>query len=73
MDSARLRAYRENLDFFSGVQWPGQPRRRERRLTVNYVRAFLEKTTTYLTNGLTVEVEPVDASPEAADRAERAR
>ena len=73
MDSERLRAYQENLDFYSGLQWPGQARRRERRLTVNYVRAFVEKTATYLTNGLSVMVEPEDASPEAAARAERAR
>lgn len=73
MDSERLRGYQENLGFYGGAQWPGQARRRERRLTVNYVRAFLEKATTYLTGGLAVDVQPADASAEAADRAERAR
>ncbi|MBI2856272.1 MAG: portal protein, partial [Chloroflexi bacterium] len=48
MDNDRLRAYRENLDFYSGVQWLGTPHRRERRLTFNYARTFIDKITSYL-------------------------
>jgi hypothetical protein len=35
MDPSRLRAYRENLDFYQGRQWAEPARRRERRLTLN--------------------------------------
>ena len=42
MDVERLRAYHDNLDFYSGVQWRGAPRRGERRLTFNYVKVLLE-------------------------------
>jgi hypothetical protein len=45
MDTERLRAYRENLDFYGGAQWVGTPRRRERRLTFNYARTFIDKIT----------------------------
>ena len=33
----RLRRYREYLDFYHGHQWTGTPRRRERRLTFQFV------------------------------------
>ena len=73
MDRERLRAYRESLDFYNGAQWLGTPRRRERRLTFNYVRALVDKLASYLTNGMTVTAEPWDSSPEAQARAQRAR
>ena len=47
MDGERLRRYRANLDFYHGKQWTGTPRRRERRLTFNYARALVDKTTAY--------------------------
>jgi hypothetical protein len=37
-DFQRLMTYRENLDFYNGVQWLGNPRRGERRITFNYVQ-----------------------------------
>jgi len=70
MDLERLKAYRDNLDFYNGAQWPGRPRQRERRLTFNYARVFVDKVTSYLTSGLGFSTEPV--SPEDADRARRA-
>ena len=70
-DRERLRAYREHLDFYNGIQWPGVARRRERRLTFNYVRAFIDKLASYLTSGMAVVVEPWDSSPQAAKRAQR--
>ena len=70
---ARIRAYQENLAFYAGAHWPGSPRRRERRLTFNYVRTFVHKVTAALLAGLHVAVEPVDDSLEAEARAAAAR
>ena len=73
MDSERLRAYQEHLDFYRGHQWPATNRRRERRLTFNYAKTLVDKLTSYLLSGLDVVVEPSDASPEAKERAKRAQ
>jgi len=70
MDIDRLKAYHENLDFYNGRQWSGHPRSRERRLTFNYARVFVDKVTSYLLSGLDFSVEP-EAS-EDRDRARRA-
>jgi hypothetical protein len=70
MDLDRLKSYRENLDFYSGLQWPGPARPRERRLTFNYARVFVDKVTSYLMSGLDFAIDP--ASPEDGDRARRA-
>jgi len=72
MDVQRLRAYVDNLAFYQGEQWLGVQRRRERRLTFNYAKALVEKTTSYLISGITFAVDPVDPSPEAAERARAA-
>ena len=72
-DAARMRAYQENLSFYAGSHWPGSPRRRERRLTFNYVRTFVHKITAALMAGMAVDVEPVDSSAEAEARAATAR
>jgi hypothetical protein len=71
MDSDRLRAYRENLDFYNGLQWPGRARRGERRITVNYAKAFVEKVTSYLMSDLNFSVEPDGGSTGAKDVARR--
>ena len=47
IDGERLQRYRAHLDFYHGRQWAGTPRRRERRLTFNYARAVVDKTTAY--------------------------
>ncbi len=70
MDLERLKAYRENLDFYNGAQWPGYPRPRERRLTFNYAKVFVDKVTSYLMSGLDFAIDP--ASPEDRERARRA-
>jgi hypothetical protein len=72
MDMERLRAYSDNLAFYQGEQWLGVQRRRERRLTFNYAKALVEKTTSYLMSGVSFAVDPVDPSPEAAERARAA-
>ncbi len=71
MDWERLKAYRENLDFYNGVQWQGSARRRERRLVFNYARVFVEKVTSYLMSGLNFVVEPPDESGQRAETALR--
>lgn len=73
MDLDRLKTYRENLDFYNGVQWPGYPRPRERRLTFNYARVFVDKVTSYLMSGLSFAIDPVSAEDkEKARKAEEA-
>ncbi len=75
-DEERLRRYRESLDFYEGRQWIGRARRGERRLTFNYAKAFVDKVTSYLLNGYSVQVEARDgdtaAGRERARTAERA-
>jgi hypothetical protein len=69
MDAGRLRAYRENLEFYQGRQWSDPLRRRERRLTLNYAKTVIEKTASYTMSGLSFVVDPEDGSAEAAARA----
>ena len=71
-DFQRIRAYRENLDFYNGIQWLGNRRRGEQRITINYAKAFVEKATSYLMSGLNFAVDTVDDSPEAKERARKA-
>ncbi|MEE8471357.1 MAG: phage portal protein [Dehalococcoidia bacterium] len=70
MDLDRLKAYRENLEFYDGAQWPGHPRHRERRLTFNYARVFVDKVTSYLTSGLGFGIDPL--SPDDGEKTRRA-
>src|SRR3990172_10840241 len=72
LDMSRLRAYRENLEFYRGTQWLEPRRRRERRLTFNYAKAIVEKTASYVVSGYSALVDPVDGSPEEMERARRA-
>src|SRR5512145_1200127 len=69
MDATRLRAYRENLEFYRGRQWTDTLRRRERRLTFNYAKAVIEKTASYTMQGASMVVDPEDASGAALERA----
>ena len=72
-DEDRLRRYRENLDFYEGRQWPGRARKGERRLTFNYAKAFVDKVTSYLLNGNSIQVEARDGDTVAGrDRARTA-
>ncbi|MGI8925142.1 MAG: phage portal protein [Tepidiformaceae bacterium] len=66
MDEGRLRRYRENLDFYEGRQWEGRARRGEKRLTFNYAKAFVDKVTSYLLTGASVQVEARDGDSAAA-------
>ena len=73
MDGPRLQAYRENLEFYRGTQWREGPRRGERRLTLNYAKAFVEKVTSYLMSGVLIYVDADDSSDSARERAQRAQ
>jgi hypothetical protein len=71
-DRERLQAYRENLDFYNGIQWTDRNLRRERRLTFNYARVFIDKLTSYLMSGLSFAIDPIEDSPQEKERAHRA-
>lgn len=70
MDGDRLRAYRENLDFYEGRQWPSSTR--ARTLTFNYGRTLIEKTASYVVSGVAYAVDPADGDEDGARRAEAA-
>ena len=72
MELDRLRAYRENLDFYTGTQWQGTARRGERRLTFNYARILVEKLTSYLMADVSFTIEPHEPTPEGSRRAREA-
>ena len=72
-DLDRLRTYRENLDFYDGLQWQGVARRGERRLTFNYAKTLVDKLTSYLMSGVSVVVEPRGDSEEAKEQARKAQ
>ncbi|MGE3074611.1 MAG: phage portal protein [Dehalococcoidia bacterium] len=62
LDHERRSRYRENLAFYEGRQWPGRSRRGERRLTFNYAKAFVDKVTSYLLNGSSIQLEGGDSA-----------
>ncbi len=76
LDQDRLRRYRRHLAFYEGDQWEGRARRGERRLVLNYAKAFVDKITSYLFEGHALQVRPYDpldrAATERARRAEQA-
>ncbi len=65
MDEDRRRRYRDNLAFYEGRQWEGRARRNEKRLTFNYAKAFVDKVTSYLLNGQSVQLEARDGDTPA--------
>jgi len=70
-DRKRLQSYTENLAFYDGKQWTTAARRGERRLTLNYVRSIIHKTTSYLLTGRTTVAAPLDDTETAAEEAQR--
>jgi hypothetical protein len=71
LDGTRMRAYRENLSFYQGQQWPGTPRRRDRRLVFNYAKALIDKSASYVMSGVSFAVDEEDGSDESRDVARR--
>ena len=75
LDLSRLRAYRENLEFYQGRQWFEPQRRRERLLTFNYAKTVIEKTASHTMSHVSFVVDPEDGpgdSPQGLERARRA-
>jgi hypothetical protein len=72
METDRMKAYKELLDFYYGKQWEARGRRNERRLTFNYAKVFIEKVTSYLMGGVSFAVDPVEDSDKARNYASRA-
>src|SRR3990172_6253452 len=58
-DQERLAGYAAALAFYQGNQWDSQtPPRRARRLTLNYVRAVVSKTASYVMQGAAINASP---------------
>ncbi|MFA5309668.1 MAG: phage portal protein [Dehalococcoidales bacterium] len=72
MDLERIKGYRDLLDFYYGRQWEGNGRNKERRLTFNYAKVFIEKVTSYLMAGIAFTVDPADGSAKAVANARQA-
>ncbi|MFC2071965.1 phage portal protein [Chloroflexota bacterium] len=70
-DMDRFKGYKELLDFYHGVHWEGREKRGEKRLTFNYAKVFIDKVTSYLMSGTSFNVDPVEDSDEAMDRAQK--
>jgi hypothetical protein len=71
-DRARLARYEEAAAFFAGHQWNRQRKPGETRLTLNYARALLRKTASYVFPAEPRFSVPVDGDQAVANRAERA-
>src|SRR3990170_388466 len=64
-DKDRLSQYTDALAFYEGKQWPAaDPRTRTaRRLTLNYVKTIINKTSTYVMQGATINAIPLSDGP----------
>lgn len=71
-DAERMKRYRENLRFYDGDQWQSPAGNRQRRLTFNYAKVFIDKLASYMMNEIKYSVQPGDDTQEAQDRARRA-
>ena len=76
-DSERRRAYADNLAFYAGNQWATPATRLtrtgQRRLTMNYAKAFVTKATSYMMQSLTFVSDPLGdttAAEQASNAAE---
>jgi len=70
LDTARLAAYRTNIDFYQGSQW--QQTSRNRQLVFNYAKVSIDKVTSFLMQGLTFAAYPAEDTNEDKTRATRA-
>ncbi len=71
-DVDRLKGYRDLLDFYHGHHWEGRAIRGEKRLTFNYAKVLVDKTTSYLMSGTTFAVDTLVDTDEAREQARRA-
>ena len=58
IDTQRLAAYTNNLNFYNGSQW--QTTSRNRQLVFNYAKVAIDKVTSYLMQGLTFACYPTE-------------
>ena len=58
MDLDRKHRYTSYLDFYNGLQWTRQSRR-EKQLTFNYAKVFIDKITSYLISNSQFAVDPI--------------
>jgi len=58
IDTARLAAYTNNLNFYNGSQW--EKTGRNRQLVFNYAKVAIDKVTSYLMQGLTFACYPTE-------------
>jgi len=70
LDRSRLSAYKANLDFYNGEQWPSTSK--QRQLVLNYAKIAVDKLTSYLMEGLNFACEPLEDSTKAKDLAKLA-
>ena len=73
-DMDRKRKYQEHLDFYNGLQWTRRTKR-EKQLTFNYAKVFIDKITSYLMADAVFAVDPLtnsEADFQAAEAAEKA-
>jgi hypothetical protein len=72
-DRARIAGYGDYAAFASGDQWLGRARRNEPRLTVNYARALIRKTASYIfPEPVRFSIDPREMDdPDTAAHAER--
>jgi len=67
-----MKAYRNCLDFYHGIQWEGHPLRSEKRLTFNYSKVFIDKVSSYLISGINFCIDPLTGSPEDKEKSRQA-
>jgi len=70
MDTDRLTAYRQNLDFYQGKHW--QQTSRHRQLVFNYAKVSIDKVTSYLMQGLTFACYPAAEGEDLKAKVRRA-
>jgi len=70
LDTVRLAAYRTNLDFYNGSQWPTTSRHRQ--LVFNYAKVSVDKCTSFLMQGAGFACHPLEETDELKDRVRRA-
>lgn len=71
-DRDRLKAYADLLEFYHGQHWEGTAVRGEKRLTFNYAKVLVDKTTSYLMSGTAFAVDALEDTDEAREQARRA-
>lgn len=70
-DDKRMRAYQQNLAFYEGEQWAGPRKEPYRRLTLNYARSLIIKTSGMIGAPHNIEIVPPNDSDEAGTFAEQ--